>query len=35
MSLTSCGTAKGVWDGTGAVINGISEDVKGIGDMLM
>ena len=33
--LVSCGTAKGVWNGAGAVINGVSEDVKDIGDMLL
>ena len=33
--LVSCGTAKGVWSGAGAVINGVSEDVKDIGDMLL
>jgi len=35
MALTSCGTVKGVWDGAGEVINGVSEDVKDIGDMLL
>lgn len=35
MGTVSCGTARGVWDGAGAVINGVSEDVKDISDMLM
>lgn len=33
--LASCGTAKGVWDGAGAVLNGVAEDVKDIGDVLL
>ena len=35
MGVVSCGTARGVWDGAGAVINGVSEDVKDIGDILL
>ena len=35
MGVVSCGTVRGVWDGAGAVINGVSEDVKDIGDILL
>ena len=34
MTLSSCGTAKGVLDGTGAVLEGMAKDVRGVGGFL-